>query len=79
MGLSKIKFKKYFFSIGLGYLILISLASFLGKFVVQNPTLRVMLIVLLLGGMISIFFIPIVRLFKKRKKTKSRKDDSGLL
>ena len=67
MGLSKIKFKKYFFSIGLGYLMLISLASFLGKFVVQNPTLRIMLILLLVGGMISILFIPIVRLLRRRK------------
>jgi len=71
MGLSKIKFKKYFFSIGLGYLILVSLANLLGKIFIQNPALRIVLIAILLGGLVSIFLIPLVRFFRKTFRSKS--------
>jgi len=65
-GMSNIRFRKYFFSIGLGYLILIFLANVLGKIVIGNPILKGILIIILVGGFASIFIVPIVRYLKKK-------------
>jgi len=65
-GLSKMSFKKYFFAIGLGYLILVSFANILGRIVIQNEILRGVLITVLIIGMVSIFLILLFRFLKKR-------------
>lgn len=65
-GLSNMKFGKYFFSIGFGYLVLVFVANVFGKIFIRNPVLKIFLIVLLIAGAVSIFFIPLFRFLKKK-------------
>lgn len=65
-GLSNMRFTKYFFSIGLGYILLVSLANLLGALVVKNPVLRAALIFVILAGAVSIFLIPLFKWIKKK-------------
>lgn len=67
-GLSNMKFKKYFFSASLGYIILIILANTLGRIFIEDPFLRIILLAIIFGGLISIFIIPLIRWIKKSLK-----------
>ena len=69
-GLSNMKFKKYFFSIGLGYLMIISILNILGKMIIGNPILKGLLMLILFAGIISIFIIPLIRFLKQRNDSK---------
>jgi uncharacterized membrane protein YdjX (TVP38/TMEM64 family) len=64
-GLSNMNFKKYFFAASLGYIILITLANIIGRIFIEDPFLRIILLIILFIGLISIFIIPLIRWLRK--------------